>query len=311
MRGKMNTYSRLPKMEDVPQKKKRFLYVKLLLSLAAIFLFLAFQTALSTYNQIWLEEGRAYDTKWEHIVSHIVGKERNRLLKAGFDDDGMLVNFLDSIVQREYRQAIKKIPEGELERIDWYYWTFFIPNTYGNEEKIKKHVPSMLSNIVDQLKDIKQIKANSNIVRDLDYHMIVTYYAAYFFEMGPAYNDGFFKENRKLVLEAVFESVNSLDPSKILTYKKGPAQQIVFTALADAYHQFGNSVFTGNGCNREIAQQWLIISRKTHDVLLNDFPAAQPYLVNEEIQADYNNLKIFYEKNNSVLEHLIQNKCQI
>ena len=277
----------------------------IILSIIVTLCFKVYGTVSETANEVWVAEGRAYNTKIEHWISLIAVKKELSLIENGASVDSFSVSILDRINRFAYNRAIKKIPEDDFERVYWYFWSIFLPQTSGKESAPSKEI---LADIVKQMASIDDYKFGSKVIRDVDSHTVVNYYSRYFFDRAKEYSPT--EKDKKIMLYAVYKSAMSLEPKAILSYDSKQKTNVILTTPVNAYVRLSSNILTKNGvCDSDAAKWWRAVDAKTQAVLISKGSSVESYATNEELLRRYQNFVSEYPNNHNEYNSFIKEHC--
>ena len=274
---------------------------------------LVYETAISTVNEVWIEEGRAFDTKKED--TRLVWTSRATigiLQETALTLEDWPVSYLYLVLQKQREMASKKIPENDFERSYLYYWAEFLPKAQKNESEIKKYVGHVFPEVVRQLVNAPSSRKASEVIKEIYYHFVIKYYSEYFFAFGYNANKSLYQRNRKAALTAVYDSAVKIDPHIIRNYsKRKTVTGIVFASLRNAYVLLANNVFVDGICDVQSSKRWLFVSSKARAILIENPAEARANWVKDSSLGDYKTFFQQFKEKDHQLRVLISRKCLV
>jgi hypothetical protein len=271
---------------------------------------LAANTAVSTYDKLWVEQARAFDTGTEELTSMVSGDLRRLLIKTlGIPADSWVIHPLDILIHKQYSQAVSKIPEDDFERVYWYHMAYYLPSAYGTPVERKIAATKIMPEVVTQLIGAEKLKRASGVIDDIFYYVVINDYAYYFFSLAAEIDKPLYEENRDAVLRTIYKTASEIDPEAFVAYGSPTINGVVGEHLTLAYFIFANSFKSGNRCDPARAKQWKVISDKTFNILIKDPKAASRFLPNQKAILLNRKLTDEYLKHDISLRKFIANHC--
>jgi hypothetical protein len=107
-------------------------------SFALIFASLAARDLLRIHHEAWGELYSPYYTAFDFHASSYLGSTRIKLIKRGYDQEGMMLRSVKWLQGILYRRMQEKIPVSDGELQVWSFRFFALPEYYSLEQKNKK-----------------------------------------------------------------------------------------------------------------------------------------------------------------------------
>lgn len=300
--------------ESKNKHDRRLSKIYILLVAVVVFAFIIIEALISVYSQIWAEEKRFYNTKWESFAVATIGKNVASRIYAGVDPSDSTIRIQQKIDRIAANRAIKKIAPDDIEAVVWLYKTHFLPEIIKQEkmrevDEAKKITKEIMPTIAEVLSRGGKLKARSAIVADLERHVVMVRFCDYMLRHGKEYYKEDFSHYRGIALEACYESAKAISLQKVRQYNMSSKDKAAIDVLASAYINLSNNVKTHERCNGLIAKKWRDISEKIQSDLFNS-PNAELYQSDVMTAGTYSKIEKQYFAYNQQILKFIQTACE-
>lgn len=210
-----------------------------------IFLFLILGTVHQTLDDIWREEQRYYDTKWEYFA---------------------LMFGPQWLKETVYDTAEPKIPDSDFEQEVWRYRTYTYPMLQSVVEN-----PSIGEGFVSEITRVlissESYQSRSAIVRDVEKFIVLEHYALFFFTYTKRYDKKEFQANYREVLASLAQSATQITSSNFTAPYTPSAREEILEFILTSYILLKSHIFLGSTCDEAVASAWMELSAQIRQLI--------------------------------------------